>query len=76
MMESDDVSFRSHVHAADQGVSIVFDTTMPLLHEGLLSLRMKRGIPPEQVRDLVAALREQVDKVEFHLVAKPIFEKA
>jgi hypothetical protein len=75
MMESEDVSFRSHVHSADQGVSIVIDTTMPMLHDGLLSFRLKGGMPPEAVRDLVAQLREQVDRIEFHFVSKPVFEK-
>ena len=74
-MESDDVSFRSHVHSTDHGVCIVVDTALPLLKEGLLSLRMKRGTSPEQVHALVEQLREQVDRIEFHLVVKPVFEK-
>ena len=74
-MESDDVSFRAHVHSVDHGVSIVFDTAMPMLKEGLLSLRMKRGTSPEQLQALIGQLRDQVDRIEFHLVVKPVFEK-
>ena len=75
MMESEDVSFRAHVHSADQGISIVVDTKLPTLLDGLLSFRMKRGETPEQVHALIAELREHVERIEFHLVAKPIFEK-
>jgi hypothetical protein len=75
MMESDDVSFRSHVQSTGKSVSIVFDTKMPMLHEGLFSFRLKDGISPELVHGLVAQLRDHVEKIEFHLVYKPVFEK-
>jgi hypothetical protein len=75
MMESDDVSFRSHVQSTDKGVSIVFDTNMPMLHDGVFSFRLKEGISPDQVHGLVAQLRDHVEKIEFHLVYKPVFEK-
>jgi hypothetical protein len=75
MMESETVTFRSHVHSADNGVAIVIDTRIPMLRDGLLSFRIRPGIPPEQLHDLIALLREQVERIEFQRVAKPIFEK-
>ncbi len=75
MMESDNVSFRSHVHSVDHGVSIVFDTSLLILHEGLLSFRMKEGVSPEVVHDLISKMYNNVEKIEFHFVHKPIFEK-
>lgn len=74
-MESADIIFRSHVHSIDHNVSIVLDATMPLLHNGRFSFRLKGGIQPDLVRVMVALLRENVDQVEFHPLSTPVFEK-
>ena len=76
MIESDDITFRSHIQTSDQGISIVFDTGMPMLHEGFLSFRLKDGIATEQVGELVDQLKRLVERLEFHQVHKPVFEKA
>jgi hypothetical protein len=76
MTASYDVGFRSHVQSVDRGVSIVVDTSMPMLHDGLLSFRLKRNLPPEQVGRLVALLRDQVDTIEYRPVSRPVFQKA
>jgi|GEM_PF-4737078 hypothetical protein len=75
MIESDSISFRSHVQSVDHGVSIVFDTGMPLLHDGFLSFRLKCGASPEQATELVDQLKKLVDRLEFHQVHNPVFEK-
>jgi hypothetical protein len=75
MTDSSNVSFRSHTQSVDRGVSIVIDTKMPMLLDGLLTFRLKQDMSPNAVGDLVALLRDHVDKIEFHHISKPIFER-
>ncbi len=76
MTDSYEVSFRSHVQSVDHGVSIVVDTSMPMLHDGLISFRLKDGVSPKQVGDLIALMRNLVDRIEYHHISKPVFQKA
>jgi hypothetical protein len=66
MIESDAIEFHSYIQSVDSVVSVIIDTKLPLLNDGYISFRLKNGISPKHLHDLLDQLRDYVEMIEFH----------